>query len=74
MSHESSTALHQLEAEVLRAARQELEPDQPRIENLWQSVAAASALGTALIGTSASVSPASGTGWMAPNSGSGLGG
>lgn len=66
MSGAPNTALDLLEAEVLREARQHLEPDRARIEGLWRSVATASALGAAASGVNASVAPASGTGWAAP--------
>lgn len=66
MSSELNTALDQLEAEVFRDARLELEPDPARVEGLWRSVAAASALGAAFSGGSESVPPASGTGWAPP--------
>jgi hypothetical protein len=66
MSSELNTALDQLEAEVFREARQQLEPDQSRIESLWRGVAAATALGAASSGLCASVPPASGTGWATP--------
>lgn len=66
MSTEQSPLLDQLEAEFLREARQELEPDQTRIDGLWRSLGAAGALGAAVSGVSASVAPASGTAWAPP--------
>jgi|GEM_PF-1978098 len=67
MSGESNTALDQLEAALFHEARQELAPDQGRIDNIWQSVAAASTFGAAISGIHASVPPASGTDWAAPS-------
>ena len=66
MSGESNTALDLLEAELFRDARLELEPDQARVEGLWRSIAAASALAAAVSSVTASIPPASGTGWAAP--------
>jgi hypothetical protein len=66
MSSELNTALDQLEAEVFREARRQLEPDQSRVESLWRGVAAATALAAASSGLCASAPPASGTGWATP--------
>lgn len=66
MNDDSNITLDRLEAEVFREARQQLEPDQPHIESLWRGLAAATALGAAFSGVSASVAPASGTGWATP--------
>lgn len=66
MTGKPSTALDQLEAELFRDAREQLEPDQARVDRLWRSVATASALGAAVGGVSGSVPPASGVGWAAP--------
>lgn len=64
MSSEANAVLDRLEAELFREARQHLEPDQARIERLWQGLAA-SALGAAVGGAAASAPPVSGT-WAAP--------
>jgi len=57
MSGEPNTALDQLEAQLFREARQELKPDEARVDSLWQSVAAASTLGAAISGVSWATPP-----------------